>query len=174
MPSAPDLALKIFAATYLLWGMMWAMVAFHYGRASHFSWKEQGGKWKECLRDFIRPYTYAWKRLLCKLKVVTNPEFCAEEIPSRYSIGHYLRFSIFLGALCPIFLTTTLTQTDRTSWSLWTFTFVIGMLISSIMGAAGHLFIAYRMIPGNWTRLIIASTLWMILAPILFIYINWP
>jgi|SRR6478609_610555 len=174
VPWQYEITLRIFASVYILWGAMWGLVAYHYGRASQTSWREQGGTWKRSFSDFFRVYLFAWQKFLCGIHLIKSPEICEDEVPTRYTIGHHLRFSILLGAITPLFLTTTLAETDRHEWNFITFCIIIVLLMISSMGAAGHLFIAYRMSPKSWTRVVVAATVWLIAGPIFLIKINWP
>jgi len=169
-----EYVLRVFISIYILWGVLWAMVAYHYGRASYSTWRQQGGLWANSFSDLMRPYLHGWLRFLCWIKVLKSEDFCDRELPSRYTIGHYLRFSIFLGALSPGLMTLAFVTNDREGWSVTSLAIGCVIFFVSVLGAIGHLFIAYRLIPSGWTRVTILSTFWLFAAPILLIYTNWP
>lgn len=172
--SAYPNALRVFLAVYFLWGLLWGLVAYHYGRASLVTWKQQGGAWKRAVKDMVAPYTYGWKKFLCWSGLVKDKDFCGVELPTPYTIGHYLRFSIFLGSLSPFFMMFLITTTDRDRWSYLSFFSATAILLVSTMGAGGHLYLAYKTRPGAWSRLIVLGTFWLLTAPFIFLFFNWP
>lgn len=167
-------ALRLLITIYIIWGLMWSLVAYHYGKVSLATWHQQGGTWKMAIPDLFAPFLFGWYRALCKIRLIKDTEACRVQVPEQYTVGHYLRFSIFLGALSPMVLTLLVNSSDRARWTLFEFILACVILIVSTVGAAGHLYLVYRLRPSAWSRIVVFSTLWVLLAPLFFNFINWP
>lgn len=163
--------IRIYTTILILWGATWFLAAYNYGKASHSSWIDQGGKYRRSFQDLFKPYLFGWKYLFRKVDYEGKP---VREVPSRYTVGHYLRFSIFLGAISPIIMAILSNPRDKGAMSWLGLSALCLILLVSTAGAVGHLYVAYRMNPSAWTRLIIFSTLWVLFGPLLFTLINWP
>lgn len=177
---------SVFATVYLMWGIMWGVVMWHYYRASHSSWVEQEGKYREILKDFWEPigfaYKSAWNGWVFTFKVLKyrmlNGHYPkapgAQVMPTRYTVGHYLRFSIFVASIAPAALGTLFFSFDRTGMIRWVMLVNLTVVLLSLVGAAGHLFIAYNTRPASWTMYVIISTIWATVSPFVFYFYGWP
>lgn len=170
-----DFLRKFFATIYILWGILWSLVAIHYGKATHITWRAQGGKWKTAPKDFFEPFIYGWTLLFCKLGLVKS-EICGEPnpLPRRFTLGHMLRFFIFLGAIAPALLGLLYFDADRSNWSYAGFILQGILVFVSCVAAGGHLFVSYQHRAALWGNLVVFITLWLIFMPMVLLYFNWP
>ena len=152
-----DLVRPLMIVVYLMWGILWGLVAWHYGAAAFASWRREKGRWRDALRDLLGPFTWAVRDTLCRWRILGGPKFCGTEIPSRYSNGHNLRFAIFLGSLTPMTFGFFFLRLDRSDWSLFDVAINVLFVTSSVIAAGGHLFLAYKIKPYAWRRLVLLS-----------------
>ena len=164
-PRTLEVVRPILVALYVMWGSLWALTAFHYGRAAMASWKVAGGSWRSVPRDLAAPFTWAVRDTLCRWGLFKGAAFCGTEVPSRYYKGHLLRFAIFLGSLSPVLWGFYFLNIDRSDWSSVDIVVNAAGVALSILAAGCHLFLAYKTQPNSWRRLVLCGMAWLLLAP---------
>lgn len=155
-------------SSFILWGTLWGLVAWHYGRAAFTSWQCAGGRWRDAIWDLVDPFWWAIREQMCRWNMFKGATFCGHEIPTKYERGHLLRFSIFLGSLSPVVWGLGFALQDRTGETLLELIVKLIFVASSCLAAGGHLFLAYRGTPHGWRRLVVWSTAWILISPIVF------
>lgn len=168
-PAAYGFVAALYPSFSLLWGFLWLLVARYYGGAAYASWRQSGGRWGTALADMTGPLTWALRESLYRWKLRPRRDGGSpQEIPSAFTPGHHLRFSIFLGSLTPSIFGLGFAFLDRSDQSLMRISIVILLEIFSILAAGGHLFLAYRYEPERWRRLCLRSLIWICISPFFF------
>jgi hypothetical protein len=176
MNNGPSSAFQVFIACIypswsILWTILWLKVARHYGKAAFTTWKTNGSTLRVMYKDVVDPMVYAfhdslyrwrWSR---KLFGVKEHVYSQNLIPTT-SPGNILRFAIFVASFTPISYGVAFAFTDMWRAPLWQLLVVVLFMVTSILGALGHLFLAHRGNPPKWSRIITYSTIWFLLAPV--------
>lgn len=158
---------SMYATLYLAWGATWGLVAWHYGRAAYMSWLSVQGRWRDVPGEVAKAYVWAFRETLCKLGIVRGPS-CGMPLVGKYTPGHILRFSIFLGSLMPMAFGFLFFNLDRSTWPPSAFVIISAMILLSLMSAMGHMYLALRPRMNRWRWLVLVSFCWLTVTPFVF------
>jgi hypothetical protein len=122
------------------------------------------------VKDVIDPLVYAvhdslyrwkWTRRLFNVR---EHEYAGNLIPTS-SPGNILRFAICVASFTPISYGLAFAFVDMWRAPVWQLLVVVVFMMTSILGALGHLFLAHRGNPKRWSIVITYSALWLIIGP---------
>lgn len=153
---------ELFFASMTTWAICWLTVMWVYGLATHSSWRESGGQWRnapgECY-GFFRWFLWnVWQDF--RHGFTPYPE----EMPQLYSAGHLLRLFITASAFVCGLLGIVSANIDRSAWPLWLVTAIFTAVLTSILAALGQLSVAWRLNPRRWRMFVMAISAWAVIA----------
>lgn len=144
---------------YIAWSTTWLLVMVEYGRAAHYSWRDDGGRWADVPRNacrFVRWYLTSLGDDLV--------HWWRYEMPPIVEPGHsgrYLRLFVGMSALGSGVLGLMTSLVDRSAWPWWQHVIVFSVVALSLIAAQGHLALAWSRHPRRWRLFVFASAVWM-------------
>lgn len=153
---------EFFFALYTSWSAVWLIVMLAYVRVAFVSWREEAGQWRlvpgECY-GFLRWFAVnLWQDFRHGFR------HYEEQMPQRYSAGHFLRFFITLGAFVCGVMGLGTSMVNRDPWSFKLCAFIAVAVAASIFAGLGHLAVAWQNHPRRWRMTVIALAVWFPLA----------
>lgn len=176
MPNGPNGFLEIAIASVhpawsLTWAVLWGMVAYNYGSAALATWKSNKTPWSARAADITEPLMYAVRHFFCRSKTLCRlfrldgNKANVNIIPTN-SPGNILRISIFIASMTPISFGLAFAFVEIWDYSNWRLFTAMFFMMTSIVGALGHLFLANRENPSGWGNIVAGTIIWLLVGPI--------
>ena len=144
---------------YVAWSTTWLLVMVEYTRAAHYSWRDEGGRWRDVPVNLLRFARWYFTSLGDDII-----HWWKTGLPPLVEPGHsgrFLRLFVGMSAFNSGVSGIATSLVDRTQWPWWQHGVVLGAVSVSLIAAQGHLALAWSRHPRRWRLFIFASALWM-------------